>query len=227
MDVADWAGLLWAGLGLDWAALGGHVDAMRVLLNHSCADPAVMMMLKSNRGSTAFMYGAQDGHVNAMRVLLDHPLADPAAMMRHARRDGWNALMVAAQNGHVDAMRLLLDHPFANPATMTAARSTAGTSALVKAARFAAGQPTKPARVVTRSCAPLLLLLRRVAEASQPSDAYNAHMSQVVEALRQGPRFHEMFLFDQPDDARDECVRLLLAGGVTDLRGRVVVRIVH
>ncbi|KAG1672195.1 hypothetical protein FOA52_002895 [Chlamydomonas sp. UWO 241] len=183
------------------AAFGGHVDAMRLLLGHPSTGTAAMMMRTSCRGSTAFMLSAQNGHVDAMRVLLDHPSADAAAMMMHARPDDWNALLWAARNGHAEAMGLLLDHPSADP--------------------------TDPARVVTRSCAPLLLLLCRVAVASQPSHAHKAHMRQVVEALRQGPRFHEIFFIDQPDDARDECVRLLLAGGVTDLRGRVVVRIVH
>ncbi|KAG1659885.1 hypothetical protein FOA52_002130 [Chlamydomonas sp. UWO 241] len=38
-------------------------------------------------------------------------------------------------------------------------------------------------------------------------------MTKVMEALCQGPRSSEMFGSDQPDDARDECVSVLLARG--------------
>ncbi|KAG1677948.1 hypothetical protein FOA52_001366 [Chlamydomonas sp. UWO 241] len=38
-------------------------------------------------------------------------------------------------------------------------------------------------------------------------------MSEVMEALCEGPRSNEMFDNDTPDDARDESIRLLLACG--------------
>jgi hypothetical protein len=168
-----------------------------------------------------------------MRLMLDHPAADAAAMMMidtgvtthmsHKRN------MYAAQNGNLEAMRLLLDHPSADAAAMMAARSTTGTSALMAAVWFAAGLPAKPARVVPRSCAPLLLLLRRVAVESQPSDVHKAHMTEVMEELCPGPRWNEMFGSDQPDDARDECVRMLLERGASYPRRRspVVSRIIQ
>ncbi|KAG1674959.1 hypothetical protein FOA52_014754 [Chlamydomonas sp. UWO 241] len=70
---------------------------------------------------------------------------------------------------------------------------------------------TSPA--ATRSCAPLLLLLRRIAVESQPSVAQQAHMSKVMEALCQVPRSNGMFGSDRTVVVRDECIRLLLERG--------------
>ncbi|KAG1679634.1 hypothetical protein FOA52_006151 [Chlamydomonas sp. UWO 241] len=209
-----------------------HVGAMRLLLDHPAADAAAMMMHTADDGSDALMQASVMRNVNTVRLLLDHPSADPAAMMLRVRNDGSNALALAARDGHVDAMRLLLDHPSADPVAMMAAHtSTAGASysALTAAAGFAAGLPRYLNwRGLPRSCAPLLLLLRRFAVESQPCDALRAHMSKVVEALCQGPQSEEMFDDDQPDDARDECVRLLLPRGARgfDSNGPVVSRII-
>ncbi|KAG1667350.1 hypothetical protein FOA52_001408 [Chlamydomonas sp. UWO 241] len=90
------------------------------------------------------------------------------------------------------------------------------------AAGFAAGQPTDRYRAPTRSCAPLLLLLRRFAVEPQSSDAQEAHMSRVMEVLCQeveeeqeeeGEGRMKLFDDDHPNDARDECIRLLLERG--------------
>ncbi|KAG1678731.1 hypothetical protein FOA52_012770 [Chlamydomonas sp. UWO 241] len=83
-------------------------------------------------------------------------------------------------------------------------------------------------QVPKRSCAPLLLLLSRVAVQPQPSDAAEqAHMSKVMEALCQGPGSKQMFDDDQPDDDRDECVRVLIACGARILLSPVVSRIIR
>jgi hypothetical protein len=97
---------------------------------------------------------------------------------------------------------------------MMAVQSTDGSTAITAAAGFAAGEPVPNPKMSarTRSCAPLLLLLRRVAE-SQPNDAQQAHVSKAMEALRNGPLSQELFEDDQPDGVRDNSVRLLLELG--------------
>ncbi|KAG1681541.1 hypothetical protein FOA52_014047 [Chlamydomonas sp. UWO 241] len=79
---------------------------------------------------------------------------------------------------------------------------------------FAAGDEHIPGRKPP-SFAPLLLLLRRVAAQPQACDAQEAHMSRVMDALMQGPLSGAKAGDDQPDDARDECVRLLLDFGAS------------
>jgi hypothetical protein len=215
---------------LIFAAENGNVNVMRLLLDHPSVDAAGMMMLTASKGFTALMSAAKEGHVDVLRLLLGHPSAEPATMMMLTTSKGSTALMYAARNGMLNTMRLLLDHPSADAAAMIAARSTAGDSALTLAAHFAAGQPITSSRAPPRSCAPLLLLLRRVAVEPQPCDAQQAHMSKVMEALCcSGPRSNEMFGSDQPDDARDECVRMLLERGARgyDSNSPVISRIIQ
>jgi ankyrin repeat protein len=198
------------------AAAEGNAPSMRLLLDHPSADPAVMMRLGDDLGGTALMYAAVNGNVDAMRLLLDHPSADSAAMMAHAAvpAGGLTTLMAAAMYGHVDALRLLLDHPSADAsAMMELSFGVEGTTALVCAARFAAQALDESDPVLRSRCAPLLFLLRRIAVQPQPSDAQQAHMTKVMEALCQGPRSNELFDVDQPEDARDECVHLLMEYG--------------
>jgi hypothetical protein len=101
-------------------------------------------------------------------------------------------------------MRLLLEHPTVDPAALMAIRNTDGASALVVAAASACRpDDNKP------SCEPLLFLLRRVCVAvdPQPSDAQQAHMTKVMEALCQDihvddeeheEHFRSLFDDDQP-----------------------------
>jgi hypothetical protein len=137
-------------------------------------------------------------------------------------------------HGKVDAMRLLLDHPSANPPAMLAFDSTHGKSAFIAAAKFAAESPPYDGHAPTHPCAPLLLLLRRIAVEPQPSDAQQAHMTKVMEALCQDilvdeeeddededeheERFKSLFDDDQPDDARDESIHLLIEHGADAVR---------
>jgi hypothetical protein len=205
------------------AAEKGDVNVMRLLLDHPSADAAAQMMHATNFGTTALMFAAQEGLLDAVRVLLYHPSADAGAMMMLTTNEGSTALMFAARNGMLDAMRLLLEHPSSDPAEMIAARSTNGISALTAAACFAAGQPITSSRAHTRSCAPLLLLLRRVAVEPQPCAAQQAHMTEVMEALCWGLHEDEdeegfnLFDDDRPDGVRDECVRMLVERGARAL----------
>jgi hypothetical protein len=141
--------------------------------------------------------------------------------------DGSTALMLAV--AHVDAVRLLLDHPAADPAALMAVRSKTGDSALQLAAAFATGRLHSDH--YHPSCVPLLLLLRRVATDVQPSDARQAHMSEVMEALMDEWGRDDLFSDDdQPDGARDGCVRLLLlelGGGGFDSYSPVMKRIIR
>jgi hypothetical protein len=210
------------------AAQHGHTDVMRLILDHPSVDPAAMMVLTTSLGWSPLILSAQNGKVDAMRLLLDHPCADPGAMMMHSNKLGATAIMRAAETGFADAVRVLLDHPSADPAAMVAARTSGGWSALMFAAGFAAGQrdfgESPPC-----SCAPLLLLLRRIAVVPKPSDAHQAHMTEVLEEFCHGPLSNEMFGSDQPDDARDECVRLILERGARVARADspVVSRIIR
>jgi hypothetical protein len=180
-------------------------------------------MQTSNGGRNALMWASYAGNLDAMRLLLDHPSADPAEMMMSANSDGDTVVMCAAQDGNVRVLRLLLDHPSADPAAMLAFDSNHnGDSALIRAATFAADSSRYNRHARTSPCAPLLFLLRRIAVEPQPSDAQQAHMTVVVEELSQVPyeeedeeeedeeqKLQSLFDDDQPDDARDECIRLL------------------
>ncbi|KAG1674028.1 hypothetical protein FOA52_000334 [Chlamydomonas sp. UWO 241] len=99
------------------AATGGQVDAMRLLLDHPSATPALLMQTTSD-GLSPLILAAQGGHVDVMRLLLDHSSADAEAMIMYTNNAGWNALIGAAEEGHVEAMRVLLDHPSADVAEM-------------------------------------------------------------------------------------------------------------
>ncbi|KAG1673066.1 hypothetical protein FOA52_013135 [Chlamydomonas sp. UWO 241] len=175
-----------------------------------------MLLLRCNRGMS---------NLDSMRLLLNHPAADSAEMMMHTNTDG----ALIGYQGHVDAMSLLLDHTCADPAAMMAFDgTTADSSALIAAARFAAESPPYDGHEPTPPCVPLPLLLRRIAVEPQPSDAQQARMTTVWVTLRHEAEYEEdeealvqevmfedwlFYAYAQPDDARDECVRLLLAHG--------------
>jgi hypothetical protein len=133
---------------------------------------------------------------------------------------GSTALLLAARAGQDDTMRLLLDHPSAAPAALV---STDGYSVLVEAAKFAVCGDGDES---VDSFKPLLLLLRRVPVDPLACDAQQEHMTKVMEALFQGRQEDEdedaeewqevrvnVFGVDMPDNARDECVRLMFEHG--------------
>jgi ankyrin repeat protein len=211
------------------AAWSGNLDAMRLLLEHPSADPAAMIKHADSNGRTALLEAAEASwnlhfQVATMRLLLDHPSADPEAMLMHADGSGATALTLATSHGNVDAMRLLLDHPSADPAAMIAIRSPGGASALTAAATcavgedFTLGDSTRPCAPYRCGFTPLLLLLRLTpVESQQARDAQQAHMSKVMEALCEGPLSQALFDSDQPNDERDECIRLLMERAGADI----------
>ncbi|KAG1677965.1 hypothetical protein FOA52_001383 [Chlamydomonas sp. UWO 241] len=241
------------------AAQEGHTDAMRLLLEHPSADAAAMMMHTSDGDEeNALMLAARYGHVDAMRLLLGHPSADAAAMMMHTcYNDEENALMLAARSGYADAMLQLLSHPSAAAAMMTQATMDGQTALLMVAAsgrvdmmRLFLDHPSVDAAVMLmfadstgtmngntalivatekNRVKAMRLLLDHPAQPGD--DAQHAHMSEVMEALCQGPLSNAMFDNDTPDDARDECIRLLLARGARMVPARcnspVMARIIH
>lgn len=85
------------------AALAGHVEIMRLLLdmganvNGTCADMV-----------TALMEAAAAGLTEGCQLLIAR--GAKVDQVDQVDRDGWTALMCAALNGHVDALRVLLDH---------------------------------------------------------------------------------------------------------------------
>ncbi|KAG1665618.1 hypothetical protein FOA52_011449 [Chlamydomonas sp. UWO 241] len=211
------------------AAAQGDVPAMQRLLDvepgggqsSSAVESMQRAMLEAadGLGRTGLLQAAWGGYGDAIRLLLNHPFADPAAMMMHTTKLGGNALTLAAYNGHVDAMRVLLDHPSADPAAMMMRATSNGATALTLAAY---NGHVDAMRV-------LLYHLSPEAAVVMPSDAQQARMSMVMEALCEGPRSNEMFDQDQPDDVRDDCVCLLLERGAHVLRADspVVSRIVR
>ncbi|KAG1669304.1 hypothetical protein FOA52_014865 [Chlamydomonas sp. UWO 241] len=126
-------GALWEAVG------GGHVDVMRLLLDHPSTDAAAMLMCRDvEDGWTALMAAEARGDLDGMRLLLEHPCADAAAMLMHPGNYDRTPLIAAVESGRVDAMRLLLEHPRADAAAMMAVRPNR-TSGLQGAAAYAAG----------------------------------------------------------------------------------------
>jgi hypothetical protein len=124
----------------------------------------------------------------------------------HGCGQAWRHRALAASEGQFDVLRILLDHPSADPAAMLVHAGADGDTALIVAAHNAAR--SSPGN---SSFAPLLLLLRHVAAEPQPCADQQAHSSRVLQACHGDQK--ALFNVDQPDDSRDECVRLLLARG--------------
>lgn len=84
---------------LQEAAMGGHIDAIILLLRHG-ADINVAF-----GGRTALQAAAGGGHFDAMKLLLRH-----GADINQAPAEGYGmtVLQAAAQRGHLEAMNLLL-----------------------------------------------------------------------------------------------------------------------
>ena len=82
------------------AALAGHVEIMRLLL-----DMGANVNGTSAAMVTALMEAAATGLTEGCQLLIAR-----GAKADQVDRDGWTALMCAALNGHVDVLRVLLDH---------------------------------------------------------------------------------------------------------------------
>lgn len=83
--------------------------------------------------------------------------------------------------------------------------------------------------VAASCCEALLFLLRRITVDPQPSDAQQAHMTKVMyhlcrdieiwgEEEEEEERYMNVVDNDQPDAARDECIRLLIENGAEVVR---------
>lgn len=106
---------------LHWAAYGGNVEMVQLLLEHK-ADWRATTRLGA---LTPLMLAARNGHTSVMRVLLD--AGDQASA---ANANGTTALMMAAAAGKGDAVSLLLDRG----ADVNARDATNGQTALMFAA---------------------------------------------------------------------------------------------
>ncbi|MCC6003801.1 MAG: ankyrin repeat domain-containing protein [Thermofilum sp.] len=85
---------------LHWAAFLGHVDVVRLLLEHGAEVNA-----RNKYGETPLHRAAAYGRADAARLLLEHG-ADVNARDEY----GWTPLHVAALQGRADVARLLLEH---------------------------------------------------------------------------------------------------------------------
>lgn len=84
------------------AALGGHLDAMRLLISRGAA---VDRGVSCDELVTPLQAASRGGHFAAISMLLD----EGANLDAGPVEEGLTALQEAASCGHVDAMRLLLD----------------------------------------------------------------------------------------------------------------------
>jgi len=221
------------------AARGGHVDAVRLLLDHPHADAHTMLRQKCSGGYTALLAAAEGGgdvnrelctcqapstcgHTDVMRVLLSHPSC-PAAMQladRVRHQEDYcgvgpadeNVLMLAANSGHTAVIKLVLEHPAADVGRLLSHVDATGCdnhTALSYAALFATDGEWA-APSGHASCAPLLLLLRH--DASQQLFRLGTEEAKTA-AHNVMESMEALLCVDNPVDGRDECVRLLLERG--------------
>jgi serine/threonine-protein phosphatase 6 regulatory ankyrin repeat subunit B len=81
------------------AAQNGHVEVVRVLLEHG----AKVNSARSN-GGTALMVAAEKGHPETVRLLLEK-----GAAQNRVTHNGDTALLIATHNGHEQVVRVLLE----------------------------------------------------------------------------------------------------------------------
>ncbi|CAI7620936.1 unnamed protein product [Penicillium pancosmium] len=94
LEKGDWR----MNLALEYAALYGKEDIVRLLLNHGAdTEPR-------HPRRTPIMAAAENGHNKVVKLLLDYK----ADIDLHS--DYGNALLCAARGGHDETMRLLIDH---------------------------------------------------------------------------------------------------------------------
>jgi hypothetical protein len=189
---------------LMYAAEGGNVSALRLLLDHPSADPADMLMRTNQHGHTAIMRAAYFGRVDAMRLLLDHPSADPVGILAYdstaSDGRGYSALTGAAIfaiNG--------------------AGASSTALGLLFLLRRVAAGpQPSNAQAHMTNVLA--ILGGRDEEEDSENSEDEEEREERLT-----------LLGVDHPDDERDECVRLLLECGAVGFNSNspVIMRIIR
>ena len=104
------------------AAVNGHVEVVRALLEH----PGIAVNATNNYGGTALVYAAYWDHVEVVRALLQQQ----AIAVNAADNEGRTALMGAAYWARVEVVRALLEHQ----AIAVNAADNAGRTALMRAA---------------------------------------------------------------------------------------------
>ncbi|XP_022247672.1 ankyrin repeat domain-containing protein 17-like isoform X2 [Limulus polyphemus] len=82
------------------AASAGHVDIVKLLLDHSADVNA-----QTNQGNTPLMYACAGGHEEVVRVLLES-----GANVEDHNENGHTPLMEAASAGHVGVAKILVEH---------------------------------------------------------------------------------------------------------------------
>ncbi|KAA8646822.1 Ankyrin-2 [Aspergillus tanneri] len=87
------------GLTLYSAAMNGHVEVLRLLL-----DKPADLNIPNNSGMTLLNSAAESGHLEVVRLLLDR-----GADITVTNSSGWTPLNSAADSGHLEVVRLLLD----------------------------------------------------------------------------------------------------------------------
>ncbi len=85
---------------LIWAAIQGHEEVVRVLL-----EQGANLEARNNNGDTALMWASVMGHKEVVELLLDH---GANADIREPK-SGVTALMGAAAEGHTDVVQVLLE----------------------------------------------------------------------------------------------------------------------
>ncbi|XP_030375768.1 ankyrin repeat and KH domain-containing protein mask isoform X4 [Scaptodrosophila lebanonensis] len=82
------------------AASAGHLDIVKLLLNHNADVNA-----HCATGNTPLMFACAGGHVDVVKVLLKH-----GANVEEQNENGHTPLMEAASAGHVEVAKVLLEH---------------------------------------------------------------------------------------------------------------------
>jgi len=108
---------------LEWAAMVGHTEVVKVLLDNN----ADVNARRTDDGATPLDAAAYNGHTEVVKLLLDNN-ADVNA--RRTSDDGATPLYIAADNGHTEVVRLLLD----NNADVNARHADYGSTPLYAAA---------------------------------------------------------------------------------------------
>jgi ankyrin repeat protein len=173
------------------AAAAGHLDAMKLLIDHG-ADPNGV----DGRGHGALVAAAASGQIDAAKLLLDR-----------GARVGYEALLHAAASGQTAAVKLLLDHG-ADPAENDGERSPLGQASIANHAQVVL--------LLLDRGAPLNRKLR--AEASLVSNAAaNGNLALLKELLHRGARYRDgddEGLERAATEGHVACLQLLLDQGL-------------
>ncbi|KAL3484530.1 ankyrin [Aspergillus germanicus] len=94
----------WLGLPLHGAAIGGNLDAIRLIQEHTIGSNPGIKIDCLHTGNTTLHFAAQYGHAEVVQFCLDNDF-EPDERNKNAQ----TPLFLAAGTGHVDALNKLLD----------------------------------------------------------------------------------------------------------------------